>query len=848
MTVASRRGTAALALQALALLALLLALAGAIAPGWRQAAPLLLLVDRSDSMPREATDHALERTATRLQRGGADRLRSIEFAGRPAPVAAGLDAGSRSSGPAGPPDPAIAAPAGDAGGSPGGRGDAALDPSATDIESAIGAALALHARQPIAGLILLSDGFATRGDTRRGLLAAAAAGVPVSWIEVGRPPPALHLAEVLAPDRATAGEPVAIGVRWQGQAGQPGQQGQPLRLRTTARQGDGLTLHAEIEAAADAAGATLALTPRVPGPVVIDLEAVEVDSGRTLDTWPDAALIDVATPAPVLLLRGSDGPLAASLRAGGWPIDVVAAAGVAAYGDALAGYRAIVLDDIAVSDAPARFWDALAAAVRDRGAGLVVLAGERSLAAGGIRGSTLESLLPVRAEPPALDDAASVVFAVDKSGSMGEGRAGVDRFRLAHRAVVETARTLQPGDRAALLVFDTTARVLLAPAPASQATPALARDWPATPGGGTRVAPALQAAAELFESAPPGRRLLVVVSDGRVDDAPPAALLARLARERVETVWLAVGPDADVAAVERLLGADRATILRVAEAAELPQAMRSGIERRRARVERGGFAVRQLLPLPFEPGDLAAWPPVQAYATTRAHDDARVSLASERGDPLIVFGRAGAGRSAFVASGMGAWTPRWAAWDGWPALAGGLLAWAAGTPPAATLSVADDPAGLRIDLDLAADAALAALDAVVLELTSPAGLRRSVAAEPVAPGRWRARLPDPAAGLHRVRWVAPAGTLQRWHLRPAPGESRTWGVSPAIASWRAEGLLTDADALPAAALAPRSPGAGLEAPDARWLLLALGFALAGIVVDRWRPRIAAPWRRSMPGA
>lgn len=455
----------ALALLALALLALLLALAGAVVPGWRGEAQWLLLVDRSDSMPRDATDRALAQAVQRLHDGGAARVRSIDFAGRPA-SGVGRDAG-RPRLPPDPADPRVAAP---------GDGDlGTIEPSATDIESAVDAALALHARQPLAGLVVVSDGFATRGDTQRALRAAAAAGVSVSWIEVGRPPPALHLDELLVPDRAVAGAPVALGLRWQGQ------HAPPMRVRATARQADGEVLRAEADVPAGAASATLVLAPRVPGPVVVDLEAVDAGSGRTLDAWPSAGLIEVATPAPVLLLRGGDGPLAASLRAGGWPVDVVPAARAAAYRDALASYRAIVLDDVAIADAPAGFWDALAEAVRDHGAGLLVLAGERSLAAGGLLGSTLESLLPVRAEPPALDDTTFVVFAVDKSGSMGLGRAGVDRFRLAQRAVVETAGALHAGDGAALLVFDAGARVLLPPTPAPQAATALARDWPATP-------------------------------------------------------------------------------------------------------------------------------------------------------------------------------------------------------------------------------------------------------------------------------------------------------------------------------------------------------------------------------
>ena len=98
--------------------------------------------------------------------------------------------------------------------------------------------------------------------------------------------------------------------------------------------------------------------------------------------------------------------------------------------------------------------------------------------------------------------------------------------------------------------------------------------------------------------------MLVLVTDGFIDDAPLAELRARLDRSRIETIALAVGPDADAAPLERLVGPGRGFVLRVNEAAELPLVMRSALERRRARVERGTIAVKQRQPLPFAPGTL----------------------------------------------------------------------------------------------------------------------------------------------------------------------------------------------------------------------------------------------------
>ena len=66
--------------------------------------------------------------------------------------------------------------------------------------------------------------------------------------------------------------------------------------------------------------------------------------------------------------------------------------------------------------------------------------------------------------------------------------------------------------------------------------------------------PALDAAIDELERSPGARRMLVLVTDGFVDDAPLAELRARLDRSRIETITLAVGPDADVNTLERLVG------------------------------------------------------------------------------------------------------------------------------------------------------------------------------------------------------------------------------------------------------------------------------------------------------
>jgi uncharacterized membrane protein len=818
-TLAARTG-AALLLQLTALVVLGAALLGQAWLDPRSKPRLLVLIDRSQSMPRPAADQALAEVERAAQAAGAADLQWIEFAGQPG---------------------ALSQQAADA--------LAPLQPSATHIEAALQAALAAHAQRAFTGAVMISDGLATEGDTARGLRAVQDAGLPLQWLAVGRPPPTTRIAQVLAPDRARAGQTLQIAVQLAGVLDKP------LRLQASARAPGGETRLASGQAGSDGR-VTIELDAPRPGAVVVDLRLEDPATGRTLDAMPDAAAIDVAPRAAVLYAQGSAGPLARSLIQGGWSLDVVPASRLDAQADGLDGYQAVVLDDVALADASPRFWRLLVQAVQHRGLGLLVLGGERSFARGGYRGSALETVLPVLSEPAALEPALNIVFAVDKSGSMGEGSGGVDRFALAQRAVLETARGLGARDAIGLLVFDVAPRLLLPLGPAPAGIRALERDWQASPNGGTRLAPALEAAIAELEHAAAGRRLLVLVTDGFIDNAPLSELRARLDRARIETIALAVGPDADVAALQRLVGTQAGLVLRVDQAAELPAVMQAGLERRRARVERGTIAVRQIQALPFSPGVFKDWPAITAHPVTRARPGASVVVQSQTGEPLIAFQPSGRGRVVAVTCGLGPWVAPWARWRGWPQLAGGLAAWVSGPAPngAVGVTVSDLPGGLQVEVEAAVEAVGSARSdgagtgGVSILVDTPTKQGLPLALDPVAPGRWRTAVADAGPGLYTVLASTPQGTQRQLHLRRERSENESWGTNPALAAWRSAGLIRAWDPAPL----PHAPsaGPGLRPADRSLIGLALALFGAGVVVDRTRltatgvaARVAAALRR-----
>ncbi len=771
----TRRSLGALLAWAAATFALVAALAGWALPGTGDAPPVLLLLDRSASMPTDDADVAVAGMLASLKAAGA-AAEVLPFADRP--------------------------------------GDG-LDPAATDIAAALDAALVRHVRRPWSRVVLVSDGHATAGDTLAALRSARDAGMPVQWHATARPPAAWRITTLRAPQQAGAGQPLHIEVGISGAGGVP----PDISVRARGLAGEVL---AERRVAAEGALTGLDLSGLPAGLARLELQLDAPGGGPPLALRRDAALIEIVPRARLLLAQGSPGPLADSLRRGGWPVEVVPASRLD--DTRLASYRALVLDDVAIGDASPSFWRALVAAVQDQGLGLAVLGGERSFAAGGYRGSTLESILPLLSQPPATTQALRLVFLVDKSGSMGEGRTGSARFVQARRAVLATLSTLEAQDEVALWAFDAEPRLLLPPTPAPAATRALDRDWPVGPGGGTRLAPALQAAIDTLTRMPSGRRLLVVATDGVVDEAPLAGLAAQLAREKIHIIWLAIGDAGDLARLRNLVGADTGSVRRVHEAGDLTSVMRDAVARRRARVERGPVEVRQVLPLPFAPGRVDAWPAVAAHAVTRAQSDAVVPLQSVRGDPLLAYRQAGRGRVAALPAGLGAWAPAWGAWPRWPTLAGGLASWLRDTPGPGELALTVSEMHGRLQIDVAADH-----PDPRLALQRPAGAWADLPLQPIAPGLWRSVLDTPDPGVYAAEATAGPARRRVHHLHRARAEDDAGDSPPELAAALAEGLLT--------AWIP-----GLPAPAARtagassvWSLSALLLAGVAMLVERWRP-------------
>jgi hypothetical protein len=338
--------------------------------------------------------------------------------------------------------------------------------------------------------------------------------------------------------------------------------------------------------------------------------------------------------------------------------------------------------------------------------------------------------------------------------------------------------------------------------------------------------------------------VLVLVTDGFIGAESLGTLPERLAAERVEIVALAIGADADAAALAALTRRSAGGVLEVGEAAQLPVLMRSGIDRLRMPVE----ADAAVAPVRSAFGPFAAGskvPPLAAHAVLRVREGATVAIESARGDPLLALGSIGLGRVAAVATGFEAGAPEWLAWVRWPELAAALLESVRPRQHAPGLNlrvIAQGPRHL-LELDHAAGDDWAPAASATLAVVGPGGRTRQLPMRPVAPGRYRAELAAALPGLHHYAASAGAGRASLTVARRAPRELEANGVASDWADWIAAGWVRPYSATVLAPSARDSwPVANGSGSYSRATVAAMSLFLLGVLLER-RRELVATWQR-----
>ncbi|MCB9887488.1 MAG: VWA domain-containing protein [Planctomycetes bacterium] len=719
-------------LRVLCLLALCALLASPYRPGAEDGRDLVLVLDRSRSMPAASLAAAQELAdgiAAGLQPG--DRLGVVTFGRKPAIERV--------------PQRPFSWP----------QLGREVDVDGSDLAAAVGAGLTLVPPGRQGSLLVFSDGEANGGDLEGAARAAVRAGVRVDTHFVARGVGAdLAVADLSVPAQIPVGEPFAVtAVVTAGTAG-------PARFSLF---GDGEVVRAgEVQLQA---GRNVLQFRRVLQAAGLHEVAIEVQRDDDPVPGNNRGLAVVRGEGGTRMIcvtpGGREDRLTRTLRALG--IDVVVAAPQSAplTLQQLDAVRCVILEDVAAGDLPAGAMPTLAHWVRELGGGLLMTGGKSSFGVGGYHRSPVEDVLPVTMElrEEQRRFGLAMAIALDRSGSMQADAGGTTKMQLADRGAATAVELLSPIDAVAVLAVDSAAHVVV-PLQSAKDKRAIADQVRQieSAGGGIYVDAALQAAAAELKASTQQNRHIVLFADAADAEQPGdyKTFVPELAAAGITVSVIGLGTpadsDADLLVDIARLGKGRCHF--VAEAADLPRVFaQETIQVARSAMVEEETQVRALPPLAAL-GDMPlSFPTIGGYSVAwqRPRGELALQTANEQHSPVLSYWQIGLGRAAaLLAEVDGAATGPMADWPELGTFLGTLVRWLGGGQlPGVYVDARRDGADGLFTIEVEESQATL-LDRVRGVLSPPEGRAAPLAFERTGPARLVARVPLSTAGVYRA--------------------------------------------------------------------------------------------------
>jgi uncharacterized membrane protein len=643
----------------------------------------------------------------------------------------------------------------------------------TDIARAIRlgtAALPEHGQKR---LILLSDGNENAGEALAAILAARPLGVTLDVVPLG----------------VSRGQDVSV---------------QRLALPSSVKQGQ--TFEVKIFAQADEAQEAVVRLYR--NDQLLGEQPVELAAGKNLFTFPQTLAepgfysYSVHLEAPGDLLPqnnratgythvrgeptvlvvsenpGADASLVAALQSARLEVRGTGLSGIPGTLAEMQSYDAIFLSNIAAGDLGDDLMKLLESAVRDFGVGLVCVGGDQTFAAGGYRGTPLETALPVEMELSSKKVLPSgAIVLVVHATEFPNGN------QWARDTAFATLEALGPQDEMGVVFWDGRDRWLFPLAKVGDKSEMGRLIAGMNPGDMPSFQNVMTMAHQALKQSTANLKHMIVFSDGD-PAAPTPALMQGIVDDRITLSTVMIGghvlPDPMMAMAAQ--GGGR--FYDVRSPADLPQIfvkeaaviLKSAIyeEPFRPQLAGGSELVRGI--------GADEYPTLFGYVATTGKPRAEIPLVTDKGDPLLAHWQFGLGRAvAFTSDAKAKWGAQWLTWEKYRQFWSQVAQWSL-----RRLENADFTAEVVIDKG-EGHIRVEALDEegnyrnflqLQTVVVGPRGERQMLRLEQTGPGHYEARFPTREVGAYQINLLE----FQEGQVRGAQVLGASLSYSPEFSS------------------------------------------------------------------
>jgi uncharacterized membrane protein len=615
----------------------------------------------------------------------------------------------------------------------------------TNIAAALEVATAAIPPSYVPRVVVLSDGNETAGDAVRSALRG---GVPVSAVPLPvRADPEVQVSEVNVPAQVREGEPFYVEVVVDSNHDDEGEVevfrgahkvvSEKVKLKTGENR---FRFRQQITSERMAE-----FTARVKG-----------FQDTLLDNNVARGLVFSSGKPRVLVADGDPKQakhLAFALEQEGIRVDVRPARGIPDSLSDLQNYELLMLSNVPATAMSTRQMNNIRTYVQELGGGLIMLGGDQAFGLGGYYKTTIEEILPVRSdfekekEKPSL----GMVLIIDKSGSMG----GV-KMEMAKDAAKAAVELLGPKDKVGVIAFDGDLYWIADVQPAANKGQILDKISTIEAGGGTIMAPPMEAALESLQNTPAKLKHVIVLTDGYCEPADFEGIARSMIDSKITCSTVAVGDDCDFNLLQEIARVANGRYYHAEDPDNIPQIF----AKETVTASKSAINEQPFTPIVTRPSQAIAdikfdeAPFLLGYVTTRPKPTCELVLSTEKGDPLLAWWRYGLGMSvAFTSDAKSRWAAEWLSWPGYSKF------WAQVVRQAMRKS---DAKGVFVQVARKDGKATVTLDAVkpdgkylneaATEMTviEPQGGERKLTMTQTAPGRYEGEFPADAAGTYHV--------------------------------------------------------------------------------------------------